>query len=262
MDLFLIFAVFVLVLVLILAIYILRLKKERERDMQNLAQNQGDNPYVQSNISFQAVRTVYDEQQRLYRQEVITDRSNGRRIDGHPLRTREDWERWSVYDHQARDASEIVNKCIKELSSSFCSDPLETFRLAERNYRIYEDLCSRYGMWNGLIKDHAVYVPTYEQRQRSEQFINEIRSLIKDAEQRKAFSIEAEGIALQYIQSKPHKTAYRTDVTRKIGSAMEITPSEATKAIRVLCNRGVLRESKNEAGRLILRKARSRANAE
>ena len=60
------------------------------------------------------------------------------------------------------------------------------------------------------------------------------------------------------VQKSKNKTVYRADAVRKISSDMEITPSEASKAIRLLCNRDVIRESKNDAGRIILRKARKR----
>ncbi len=212
-------------------------------------------------VSMTPVRTVYDEQQRVYRQEVISDTSNGRMIDGHPLRTREDWDRWSKYDHEARDCADIIRKCERELESKYCQDPEASLRRAKDAYARYERLCTTYGMWNNLIQDHAYYVPTAEQKQRSKQFLDRLTALVPAAIEQKQLVDKSREIALAYLESLPGKTAYRTDMTRQLSSEMEITPSEAGKLLRILYNLDVLREAKNDQGRIIVRKARKKTNS-
>ena len=209
-------------------------------------------------VSMVPVRKVYDEQQRLYRTEVISDTSNGRMIDGHPLRTREDWERWSKYDHQAMDCADVIRKCEKELKSSYCADPEKALQLVKANYSQFEHLCTQYGMWNYLINDHAHYIPTAEQRQRSKEFIDGIASLVPMAIEKRDLADKAAQIALSYLETLKGKVAYRTDVVRQLSSEMELTPSDAGKLLRILNNQNILRESKNEQGRIIVRKARKR----
>lgn len=209
-------------------------------------------------VSMERVREVYDEQQHVYRTEVVTDTSNGRRIDGHPLRTREDWDRWSKYDHQAMDCADFIRKCEKELKSSYCADPERTLQLVKDNYSRYESLCTQYGMWNNLIHDHANYIPTADQRQRSAAFIEDIAALVPTAIEKRDKIDEAAAIAIRYLDTFKGKIAYRSDMTRYLSSELEITPSEAGKILRVLYNQNILRESKNEQGRIIVRKVRKK----
>ncbi len=210
-------------------------------------------------VTIQPVRTVYDEQQRLYRQEVISDTSNGRLIDGHPLRTREDWERWSKYDHEARDCADTFQKCRKELESKYCADPQKTLQQAQDAYSRYESLCTTYGMWNYLIQDHAHYIPTPEQKQRSQSLLNEVVALLPQAEKQKAYVESGIDIAQRLLEAQPGKIAFKADLARHLSSEMEITPSEAGKLLRILYNLDVLRESKNENGRIVVRMAKRKA---
>lgn len=216
----------------------------------------------QFTVSMVRVRKVYDEQQRLYRTEVVSDTSNGRMIDGHPLRTREDWDRWSKYDHQAMDCANVIRKCEKELKSSYCADPEKALQLAKDNYAQFERLCTQYGMWNYLIDDHAHYIPTAEQKQKSKVFIEGIAALVPTAIEKRRIVDEAAQVALSFLDSIKGKTGYRSDLTRHLSSQMEITPSEAEKLLRVLCNQNILRKSKNEQDRIVVRKARKRKDDE
>lgn len=54
---------------------------------------------------------------------MIDDTSNGRKIDGHPLRTQDDWARWSEYDHQALDCQKVIMDCQKALHLTYCKNP-------------------------------------------------------------------------------------------------------------------------------------------
>ncbi len=227
------------------------------KNRQSKSQNSSNASF---SVSISPVRTVYDEQQRVYRQEVISDTSNGRLIDGHPLRTREDWDRWSKYDHEARDCADTFRKCERELESKYCQDPAATLQRAKSAYARYENLCTTYGMWNNLIQDHAHYIPTSEQKQRSKELIDRISALVPAAQAQKELIDKSKDVALSYLETLPEKTAYKTDMTRHLSSEMEITPSEAGKILRILYNLDILRESKNDQGRIIVRKARKRAN--
>lgn len=217
---------------------------------------------VYFSVSVTPTRTVYDEQKRLYREEVISDTSNGRMIDGHPLRTQEDWSRWSVYEHKATAIYSSIRKYEKELAGPFCSNPEEIEKLVRVNYSDYERLCSNYGMWNNFIDDRAVYIPTNDQRIRSERFLESISALVPSAIKKRDQSLLAEKIVLDHLQTCYGKVDFRVDVVRLLSDKLDCNSSDAGKMLRLLYKRNVLRETKNKAGRIIVKKARSSSKTE
>ena len=156
------------------------------------------------------------------------------------------------------DCADIVRRCEKELQSRYCADPEGMLNRAKEAYSRYERLCTQYGMWNHLIDDHAHYIPTADQRRRSEELLGRIASLVPEAQERRKLVEAARDTAVAYLDTCPGKTAYKTDMTRELSDKLEVNPAEAGKLIRTLYNIDVLRESKNEAGRIIVRKARKR----
>ena len=225
------------------------------RSLRQRRRIEQEQPYISSFVSMKPMRTVYDEQQRTYRTEVISDTSNGRKIDGHSLRTREDWERWSIYDHKARDYANEFNQCQKELQSSYCNDPDEVMRKARIAYARFESLCTTYGIWNFLIHDHAIYIPTAEQKRKSQVLLQSVEDMVIPAKEQKAKVDQAKDIAFDFIDLYQEK-AYRTDLVRKISSEMEVIPADASKLIKTLCNIDMLREEKNDKGRIYVRRAK------
>ena len=209
--------------------------------------------HVKFSVTMNPIKTVYNEQMHRYEEKPF-DTSNGRVIDGHPLRTQEDWARWSVYEKKARDVSNRIMDCEKALRSPFCENPQEVADQAQSLYKEFESLCSTYGMWNWLINDYEVYIPTARQRCDSFDFLRSITSLVPDAIEKRDLSFRAEQVVNEYLQSCPRHTGYRADIVRLLSSEMDCTPSDSAKMLRVLYKRNLFIESKKQQGRIVVRK--------
>ena len=224
--------------------------KHRSRKMQD--------PHISFTVSVGPVKTVYDDQTGQNKEIMIADTSNGRKIDGHPLRTPDDWARWSEYDDQARECQKVINNCQKALQSTYCKDPDAMLAKVKETYAEYERLCLTYGMWNLIIGDRETYIPTEDQRKKSQCFLENVENMVPPAKEQKTRVDQAKKIAYAFVDQYQEK-AYRTDLARKLSSEMEINSAEANKVIRILCNINALREEKNEKGRIYVRRARKKS---
>lgn len=194
----------------------------------------------------------------------VVQESDGRMIDGHFLRTEDDWKRWWVLYGYAGAIEQTMHEIERNFSNLDAKPIDELFEDWKRRYQEYRSICIRIGMWNREIEDREPFVPTQRQIsaesalfRRMEAKKSKAQTIRDEAENQRREKENAANQILTYLSTCPDRCALRTEVIRLLAGNQKPTNVEQS-LYRELIKDKILTEKKNENGRYVVKKARKR----
>ena len=203
------------------------------------------------------VRNDNEDEYGIFYQSGINN-SDGRTLNGRPLQSKEDWDRWWIL----KGFSDGYLRRLSEIEQAF-SDPLQPDPSAllsewQRRYDAYKSLCKQHGMWNFLLDDHVPYIPTQAQLRLEEILYKKTEQLFREGLAERELYLQYQDQILSYLLTFPGHKAPR----KKLFQHFQQEDAEANKQFRkiykkLIANK-VLLEKKNENAAYYVRKAPAR----
>lgn len=187
---------------------------------------------------------------------------DGRRLNGKPLQTQDDWDRWWVL----KGKGDGYLRRMDEIEESF-ADPnqkagSELLNEWHSRYDAYASLCKQCGMWNVKIEDHTPYIPTDTQLHRERMLFRRIDKLYQDGISERECYEKYQKAILEYLLTMPGHKVLR----KKLFQHFRQDDAEKNKQFRRVFNQlvrnHVLSDRKNKDGNYYVRKAPKRKNVE
>lgn len=191
------------------------------------------------------------------------DNTDGRKLFGRPLLTSDDWDQWWVLKGFSDAINYYLIELWKSIAAGTCDDMEATAKLWQEKYQHYRTLCMQHGMWNLQLGDQKPFIPTKEQQelerllyQRLQLCLTEGAELKIARENETALYNKRCAQILDYINLQPKKVAMRHQIITAIVGSDQDMRSIYAKVCRRMVKEGVLSESKDDSGKIILKKKR------
>lgn len=187
---------------------------------------------------------------------------DGRRINGHPLRTNEDWDRWwvkkgfsdGIFRHLAELERDIVS-----ISSDHASASLTEWH---HYYEKYRNVCLECGIWNLLIGDRQPFIASADQLSSEESIIHNLSLRYNAAEEAREAQRQEElseqvyrDAILDFIKKQPGHIAKRYYLLQDVSFQNEIPIEQLRVIYKKMLKSGDLVEKKEDR-HYIVKKAR------
>lgn len=184
---------------------------------------------------------------------------DGRRIDGHPVRTRQEWNRWWACKHNADHMYARLTVLEREMVGESIPEADAAFAEWQDLLPLYNQYCKRFGIWNSIVSDSVPYTVSAAQVSAVNAYMARVRRKYEEAAARrqvvKDFDDRVTPMIFDYLSSQPRHIAFRHEMIKAIRSADDtILREDLEKLIRRMVRDRVLLE-KPVDGHYQIRKA-------
>lgn len=181
-----------------------------------------------------------------------------RYIDGKPVSTTEDMTEWWVL----KGFSEAIGAHLIALENDMLDGQFLDYDDAKKQWDMYygrlRDLCIRHKLWNPALNDREIFVPTNAQLALEEQLFQRIEAACEiGISESYQFTVKSKEI-LDYIRDQPGHAAVRRQMVSELAGNDPNIKDEYRKVCRRMVKDGILSETHDEKGRLLLKKKRAR----
>jgi hypothetical protein len=188
---------------------------------------------------------------------------DGRRINGKPLSTHEDWARWWVLKGFSDEIFSHLCSLLDDITKGKCKSIPDARDEWKAYYSRYRALCIRYGIWNLAIEDRLPFMPTsrqldyekavYSRLDHAVQNGNRVHERLK--EEQRDYDDRSKKV-LEYIDMQYKHSAVRHVMLSSLSADNLSEKSAYLKTCQRLVREEVLSESHNDANKIVLRKKR------
>lgn len=190
-----------------------------------------------------------------------SESSEGRCLDGRPLRTKDDWEQWWVWKGFADGLSAHLDELERKMLDDENTDSAATLEEWHRQYEKIRRIYIRHGMWNTHINSQAPFEPTAAQLRKEQALFAAMEKKQQAAVEKQQAAAEMRTIYekysesfFAYINQQPNHVALRASMIRAIAEEYETDSKFVWKMYRKMRNDNRIKEEQNEAGRWEVRK--------
>ena len=194
---------------------------------------------------------------------VVED--DGKRIFGHPPKTKDEWDRWWVNKGLAEGYYRHLEELEKRIDSVKEDTPASVLTEWFDYYQKYRDHCYEFGIWNQIVNDRKAFIASPSQREAECRAKEQIRRRYETAEiQRVARRTQEEtevifqNAMLDYIARQPGHTVQRSHMLKVVSKQQNIPRDALLKIYGKMVTKHILSEKKVD-GRYFVKKARKRA---
>lgn len=186
-----------------------------------------------------------------------------RYINGKPLSTNEDLERWWVLKGFSDAIQAHLYQLEQELITGKFTDSKSHLTEWHEYYAKYRHLCIQHGIWNAMLEETERFIPTKIQLQKEEALYQRIeRDVItgeteikRVEEDRRSYEDKCAEI-LDYIGSQYGHVAVRHQMITALSKGDASRKSELLKVCKRMVWENILTESTNSDGKYVVRKKR------
>lgn len=180
-----------------------------------------------------------------------------RYIAGKPISTLDDLKEWYVL----KDFSVAINDHLRDLEREMEDGKCENYAAAKAQWDLYyarlRELCFRHSLWNPALGDRAPFVPTNHQLALEKQLFQRISEKCETGVD-KSFQVETmRKEILDYILSQPGRIAARREAVNALAGQDPERKKEYRQVCMQMVSDGILSETHDEKGRLLIRKRRA-----
>lgn len=185
-----------------------------------------------------------------------------RYINGQPVKTPDDLDEWWVLKGFSEAIAGRLGELMRLAEEGDISDYADARAEWNTLYTRLRDLCICHKLWNPAIGDRRIFVPTQSQLYAEE----DLRSRFEEAcELGIDFAYTRDRMRkeiLDHLQMRPQHSDVRQNMVRKLAG----DDAERKKLYRKECSRmaadGLLSETHDEKGRLVVKKKRKRVSSQ
>lgn len=179
-----------------------------------------------------------------------------RYIDGKQISTHSDLTEWNVLKYFSTAIADHLMDIKREAEDGKC----ENYGTALKNWDLYYErlraLCIQHKLWNPLMNDHEVFVPTPSQlNAESELRANFLESCELGIDKAYTFDCMKEQI-FNYLLLQPRHEAVRRKMVNDLAGSEPENKKRYRKTCAEMVADGILSEKHNDAGDLIVKKKR------
>lgn len=195
---------------------------------------------------------------------VITEDSadDGRRLNGRPLKTQDDWDRWWVQKGKGDGYLRRMSEIEAALANPGQLNASELQNEWRSRYDAYASLCKQCGMWNVKLEDRTPYIPTEAQLQREKQLFRRIDKLYHEGMLEREYYDKYQEEILTYLLTMPGHKVLRKELFRHFKQEDAEKNEQFKRVFNKLVENHVLSDRKNKDGNYYVRKAPKRKVAE
>lgn len=208
---------------------------------------------------------------------IITSRCNGwtsfydygtydgrvRCIDGHPIKTPDDWDKWCVVKNHSLAIEGHLNSIKSEMEKKRKTHNIrELYSEWLEYYEKYRTWCIRYSLWNCILEEKEPFVPTSRQIDKEKRMLADMEAFCVKCEEDQldyhADIAEKEMYGekiLAYLLKLPYHRGYRHVAIKELSTGDPELKKIVWSAYRYLLSKGTIIEKKDEAGHYLFRKA-------
>lgn len=179
----------------------------------------------------------------------------GRTLDGRALQTEDDWVQWYVWKGFTEGLSGYLYDLEAKMVAMENADSSDTLNEWHDCYSRIRRIYIRHSMWNYVLGDRSPFIPTSEQLSREKAYIHVIEKKQKEAMEAQRIYAKYSVAILDYIKTQPKHIALRSMLIRTVSEQFSETPEGIRKVYRRMCRIGIIKESQNDTGRWVVKKA-------
>jgi hypothetical protein len=191
---------------------------------------------------------------------TITYTGGTRCVDGKPIKTGRDWNRWAIVKGTSTHMEFYIRNLEVKMNDPRVDNAQDVYKEWKARYKEYREYCMRHKLWNFLIDDRTSFIPTEKQLIAEKQYLHRIeRQFSASHSKRESYQEEQNQLdaikasILNYIKSQPGKRAVRHIMFKQLAENSDLSDSLIRRAYRALLKDGTIGEKKNENNRIITR---------
>ena len=184
-------------------------------------------------------------------------------IDGHPIKTPEDWDKWCVVKNHSRDIEAHLVTLKHEMEKKHKANNIRSLYTEWLDYyEKYRSWCAQYLLWNCILEEKEPFVPTSLQVAKEKHMLDKMEKFCKKCEDDQldyhadiAEKIKHGEHITAALLKFPYHRGYRHIVINELSKGDKQLKEQYMKAYRYLRSQGIIIEKKDETGHFLFRKA-------
>lgn len=185
---------------------------------------------------------------------------NVRYIDGVPIKTTADFDRWRVINGHAMSMCDHLRSLQYQFTSKTDTHSTEHYEEWKQYYQKYRELIVRHRLWNMCIGEHEPFIQSEAQLAEEKRFLSDLDKQYNEALIDQESYIDElyhknllEQEIIKYLQSCPRKNANKTEMIKKLAGGDSDKRKALQRAYTSLLRKNIIGEKKDDNGQIIAR---------
>ena len=183
-----------------------------------------------------------------------------RYIDGVPIRTIADFDRWQVINGHALSIRNHLQQLENQFTDRKDLQAKQHYEEWKEYYQKYRQLIVRHKLYNTVIGQHKPFTESAYQLAAEKRFMDELERKYKTADEDREIYIDElyqknliEQEIVQYLQGCSRKKCFKTDMIKALAKGNAERRKALQRAYTSLLRKQIIGEKKEDTGRLVTR---------